>query len=151
MITDLAIKPGLFAIAMVWSPPRFLPSSYRAAVSCRLLCNNEWYLNTNVRGDSYATKLYAFQTRAGSHCEIIYSAIYNPASLDAGIRETAITAFASRHVIQHTHTHTYMHAHEHTHTHTHRYMHVHEHTHTYMHTRKNTHTHAHIHEQIFTQ
>ena len=96
MIKSLSVHPGVFSFGLAWKEPEFYPDDYQFIAGCRLFCAREDYRSHDQSIPGSATTLRVIHLHPGSVCRVDLKAIYNPASIDAGLTQTFQTAFLSK-------------------------------------------------------
>ena len=91
MIKDYRVDTTYDSLTLSWSTPEYLPEVYKWDVSCMLLCQNTVYIGGSGIASPLETKHYSPKLHPGSRCVTKFLAIYNPASLDAGLTNTVYT------------------------------------------------------------
>lgn len=84
------------SIEISWDLAQFKPIHFEISFSCRLMCDSTPYQKARsfLQPSSVAftqTGLYP-----GSVCEVELVALYNPASIDSGLKMVAYTLISSR-------------------------------------------------------
>ena len=78
-------------IILTWIKPDILPKSYKRDISCMFACEQEIYFKESVDSYSLQNQDVITNLHPGSHCQIKFWAVYNPASFDDGIGLTVRT------------------------------------------------------------
>lgn len=71
---------------------------YTLKVACRLPCALEAYTEGIINVTAVETEAEVDNLLPGSHCDINFRAMYNPASLDPGVDITASTESESKYI-----------------------------------------------------
>ena len=93
MIKSLIVHPGIFSFGLSWQEPEFFPDHYQFITNCRLFCARTDYRYIDIPIPRTETTLRVIDLSPGSVCRVNLKAVYNPASIDAGLTETLQTAF----------------------------------------------------------
>lgn len=90
-------QKGSNYITATWKAPAYLANHFKLSISCNYICDHDsLYLMNAYTVPSYTTSFNFTELAPGSHCYITLIAVYNPASLDSGIRLDAYTLFESK-------------------------------------------------------
>ena len=99
MIHDCSLSTGLDYIELNWTHPRFLPESYQLKYNCTLKVTSKYNDNEKNYIEEKTKKLISDTNsvtipdlRPSSICTLILVAVYNPASIDSGIKLTGTTS-----------------------------------------------------------
>ena len=105
MIHYLSITTTTDTVTVRWNKPEFLPESYHRTISCKHANEKNAYLQESINISSTKTEDIIPNLRPGSHCELRFFAVYNPASLDDGLSYMINTKEQGE---KHMHAHTWM-------------------------------------------
>lgn len=76
-------------IAISWIPPIYHPITFQLHISCKKLSRNKGYFKSTQSLQSLSTSFETdIHVKRRSVCKVTLTAIYNPASIDAGITAT---------------------------------------------------------------
>ena len=99
MIPEYSVSTGRDHVELKWTNPKLLPESYQVKYMCGVKATStpslgmKIYLVKNIQSlnpDTNSVRLS--HLRQGSTCVLILIAVYNPASIDAGITIAGITS-----------------------------------------------------------
>lgn len=91
MITSFNLQSGTRYILLTWTRPNLLPIHYKASAICNYICNVERNIhNTKTILATYEEAIFKY-IPPWSTCDITFTAVYNPASLDPGIHQLIST------------------------------------------------------------
>ena len=98
MIHNYSLARGLDYIELNWTQPKFLPERYQLRYMCTKQVTPKHknieknYIKERTRNLSSDTNLVRIvDLRPSSVCTLILVAVYNPASIDSGIKITGTT------------------------------------------------------------
>ena len=91
----IAIDPplsGLDFVSLIWSTPEFKPVRYNLEYSCKLQTDGtEYAKKQRITFSSESTFVSVPNLLPNSSCELTLFAVYNPASIDSGLKVHAST------------------------------------------------------------
>ena len=96
MTTFYKILPGVNDLMIYWTRPQFSPIEYKLIICCKLLCDHRTYHLREVILDGTVQSSTTPALKPGSVCLINFIAVYNPASIDAGIGISTHTLYTSK-------------------------------------------------------
>ena len=85
MVPDLQVKPSSTSIEFSWDPPQYAPDYYEISCTCTY-AHKEQRVSSYVQTREPSMKIT--KLLPGSVCEVLFRAIYNPATLDPGVKVT---------------------------------------------------------------
>ena len=94
--TFRSISVGVDKLVIPWTRPKFLPYAYKQRANCTLFCDHKTYYINEAILDGAETSITLFGLRPGSVCFVKHHAVYNPASIDPGIKTLAYTFYSSK-------------------------------------------------------
>lgn len=92
MMTTMKMQSGIDYIQLKWTIPSLLPKHYKLAIMCKLKCNHKQYLRRTLKILSTENSTLVEYLAPWSECDIRFTAVYNPSSLDPGIHRIIPTA-----------------------------------------------------------
>lgn len=93
MTTAKIADRGFHFVEISWDVPDYEPDHFQLTASCTLICDDTSYVykNSSVTVPSSATSGFLHNLLPGSVCQVKFLAVYNPSTIDPGIKLTAFT------------------------------------------------------------
>lgn len=98
MINHLNSTASDNSITLIWTKPRYFPQYYQVIFSCTWTCHNLIKIKRESMVSALATAHTIENLHPASECDFVFSAVYNPASIDSGIAHSSKTLYPSKHI-----------------------------------------------------